>query len=267
MSTDRAFKGTVDRSLPVLTEKRIVMQPRWQHLLFLHWVVAPAQLRSFLPPGLDLDLYEGQAYVGLIPFTMTGVRPHWAPRFPGRFNYEDFHEINVRTYVHRAGRYPGVWFFSLDAANALAVRAARVWFKLPYHYARMSLSIGEEEKGRTGEAERGTSVMDYTSQRSWPGPTPADCALRYRPQGVAAPAQPGTLEHFLVERYILYSYAGGRLYSGRVHHEPYPLQAARLDALDENLVSAAGITRPDEAPLAHYARGVSVEIFGLERAK
>ncbi|MDQ3814719.1 MAG: DUF2071 domain-containing protein [Armatimonadota bacterium] len=242
---------------------RIVMRPHWHHLLFLHWAVAPEQLRPFLPPGLELDLYEGRAYAGLIPFTMTGVRPVWAPRFPGRFNYEDFHEINVRTYVRRAGGDPGVWFFSLDAANALAVRAARVWYKLPYHYARISLTINEAEREEGVEAP----IIDYSSERLWPGPTPATCAVRYRPTGVPAPAQAGTLEHFLVERYILYSYARGHLFSGRVHHAPYSLQGAELHELEESLVAAAGITHGDEVPIAYYAREVDVEIFGPERVE
>lgn len=237
----------------------VVMRPSWHHLLFLHWPVAPEQLRPLLPPGLALDLHEGRAYIGLIPFTMTDARPHRLPRLPlPRRLYEDFHEINVRTYVRAGDGEPGVWFFSLDAASRLAVLAARVWFKLPYFHARMRLSEKRQPDG--------APTIEYFSRRVWPGPKPATCATKYAPHGVPAAAQPGTLEHFLVERYALYSRAEKRLYRGRVRHAPYQLQAVDVLALNENLVAAAGITRPNTPPLAHYARGVRVEIFRLEEA-
>jgi uncharacterized protein YqjF (DUF2071 family) len=235
---------------------RGVMRQNWNDLLFLHWIVPPDQLAPLLPPGLELDTFEGRAYVGLVPFTMTGVRPIWAPAVRA---LSDFHETNVRTYVHRRGRAPGVWFFSLDAANAAAVRIARAWFKLPYHYARMSLRHEEDRGNGTGS----TAAISYASERLWPPPTPAACRVRCRPDGPVQPATVGTLEHFLAERYLLYAACGTRLYSGRVHHAPYPLQTARVDALDETLVAAAGIRRPDTAPLAHYARGVQVHVFPL----
>lgn len=228
---------------------RPVMFQNWHDLLFLHWALPPESLRPLLPPGLDLDLFDGRAYVGLVPFTMTGVRPVGLPALPPLSN---FHETNVRTYVHRAGRDPGVWFFSLDAANALAVRVARAWYRLPYHFARMSTS-------RDGEA------VDYATERLWPGPTPANCRVRYWPMGPVGAAQPGTLEHFLVERYILYAYAPGRLYTGWVHHAPYPVQPADFADLEETMLAAAGIARPDAPPLAHYAREVRVRVYGLRR--
>ena len=126
----------VDRLAPaVRPPRRAVMRQNWRHLLFLHWVVSPERLRPLVPAGLDLDLFEGRAYVGLVPFTMTDVRPLWAPAVAGLSN---FHETNARTYVHRAGRDPGVWFFSLDAANPVAVALARAFFHLPYHHARIA---------------------------------------------------------------------------------------------------------------------------------
>jgi uncharacterized protein YqjF (DUF2071 family) len=163
----------------------------------------------------------------------------------------DFHEVNVRTYVHLGGREPGVWFFSLDASNPLAVLMARVFFKLPYHLARMRLEYDAE------------GVVRYTSDRR--GFRPAACAVRYAPCGPARVASPGSLEYFLAERYVLYSQGRGHLYRGRVHHHPYPLQPARVDSLEETLLAAAGLTRPAQAPLAHYAREVSAEVFPLER--
>jgi hypothetical protein len=205
-------------------------------------------LTPLLPPGLTLDTYEGRAYVGLVPFTMTGVRPVGLPAVPGLSN---FHETNVRTYVHREGRDPGVWFFSLDAANSLAVRVARAWYRLPYHFARMDLR--READG----------WIDYRTERLWPGPIPARCAARYRGVGEPRAAAPGTLEHFLIERYILYAWARERLYTARVYHTPYPVQDAEVAVLEEDLLAAAGIRRGGEEPLKHFAHGVTVDIFPL----
>jgi hypothetical protein len=231
------------------------MYQRWWHLLFLHWPVPCETLAPLLPAGLELDTFEGQAYVGLIPFTMTGIRPTWLPALPG---LSRFHEVNVRTYVHAAGRDPGVWFFSLDAANPLAVLAARRFFHLPYHTARIRLQ--EEPNHPAGELEVSyKAVRSHTHRR-------VSCALGYHARGQAAPARPGSLEHFLIERYILYSEAGGTLFLGRVHHAPYQVQTASVHSLEENLLSAAGITPAAIAPLVHYVHGVDVEIFPLEVA-
>jgi uncharacterized protein YqjF (DUF2071 family) len=225
------------------------MRPVWEHLLFLHWRVEPSQLRRQLPPGLELDLYDGKAYIGLVPFTMRHVRPRRVPPFRV---FTDFHEINVRTYVHRAGHDTGVWFFSLDAASIPAVCAARAWYKLPYFAARMGLTCGANNR------------IDYSTRRLWPPPLPATCTVSYTPFGEATPARPGTLDHFLVERYILYSYANNRLFSGRVHHTPYALQSAELHSLQESLIAAALVERGDETPVVHYCRQVQTEIFNLQ---
>lgn len=242
--------GAIDRITPTIRPAgRAVMYQRWAKLLFLHWEVPAEELKPMLPPGLTLDTFEGRAYVGLVPFTMTGVRPIWFPRFPP---LTDFHETNVRTYVHYNGANPGVWFFSLDAANALAVRAARAQWRLPYHYSRMAM---REENG----------WIDYRADRLWPPPVPSNLRVRYRPSGPVSPAHPGSLEHFLAERYLLYACKNGRLYRGQVHHAPYPLQTAESSGLDESLLRAAGIHRPDSVPLAHYASEVRVRIFPLRR--
>ena len=239
----------IDRSSPIRRPTgNPAMRQRWLELLFLHWSVPVDALRPLIPPRLEIDTHEGRAYVGLVPFTMTGVRPVWSPALPG---VSSFHEVNVRTYVHLEGRDPGVWFLSLDASSRVAVLVARSTYHLPYHFARMSLTRGP------------AGGVLYSSERRWPGPRPAACAMRYWPVGGVAPAAPGTLEHFLAERYVLYAVRRGRLLRGRVHHPPYPLQAAELADLDESLVAAAGVHRGSEAPLAHYAKGVSVELFGL----
>ncbi len=244
--------GPIDRIAPTRRPPgRSVMRQNWRKLLFLHWEVDPAQLRPLVPASLDLDLFEGKAYLGLVPFTMTGVRPVWAPAVPGLSN---FHETNVRTYVHHRGRDPGVWFLSLDAANAIAVRLARASWHLPYHYARMQLEAGEGDQPK----------LSYDSERLWPGPVPARASIRAEATGTPFAAEPGTLEHFLAERYILYAQKNDRLCSGRVHHTPYPLQTAQVDRCDESLIATAGLSRPDTELLAHYAEGVSVHVFPLK---
>ena len=241
----------IDRLAPtVRPARRAVMRQDWRDLLFLHWAVDPAQVRPLIPVGLDLDLFEGRAYVGLVPFTMTGVRPVGMPAVRG---LSDFHETNVRTYIHRAGHDPGVWFFSLDAANPIAVAIARALFHLPYYHARMRL------------VHEPSGAIAYASERHRPGPAPAACSVRCTPTGFPAAARPGTLEHFLAERYFLYAAHRNRLYLGQVHHTPYPLQIVEITKLNETMVAAAGIVRPNESPLAHYARGVSVEVFRLSR--
>ena len=223
----------------------------WQTLLFMHWRVPVAVLRPLIPQALEIDTYEGHAFVGLVPFTMRSVRPVWSPSVPGVSN---FHETNVRTYVHFQGRDPGVWFFSLDAASRIAVWVARTFWRLPYHFSRVSLS------------RRSDHSIRYQLERLYPGPVPACANFHYRPEGRSSAAIPGSLEHFLAERYILYTEcAPNELLLGRVHHTPYPLQTADLFEWNETLLSAAGIPCPGHPPMAHFASGVDVEIFPLRR--
>jgi uncharacterized protein len=209
----------------------------------------PAELvRPLVPARLDLDLWEGRALVGLVPFRMEGVRPWW---LPGPLA-QDFLETNVRTYVHRGGEGPGVYFFSLEAASWTAVRAARAGWGLPYFHADMAL-------GREGEAYR------YTSARR--GDPRARLDVRYRVGAPLGPSEPGSLRHFLLERYLLYVESGGELSVGQVHHTPYPAHAATVEALEEGLVAAAGLPSPTvPPPLVHWSPGVDVEVFALRRA-
>jgi uncharacterized protein YqjF (DUF2071 family) len=219
---------------------------KWRHLLFLHWPVPVEALRPLVPSRLSLDLHDGVAYVGLVPFAMEDVRPAWVPR-PLAL---DFLETNVRTYVHFEGRDPGVWFLSLDAASRLAVHAARLGWHLPYHYARMDMRLGEA--GITYECARAT-------------PARPRLRARYRPGDPLPASAPGSLQFFLLERYILYAERNGRLFTGRVHHRPYPAYAAEVHEVTDDLVAAAGLPRPAGPPLAHYSPGVDVEVFALHR--
>lgn len=223
---------------------RPVIRELWRHLGFLHWPVAAEVISRRLPPGLEVDTFGGVAYLGVVPFTIPLTRAAFLPLplAPA------FHEINLRTYVHRAGRDPGVWFFSLDAASRLAVAGARAAYHLPYFHARI------EMRDREGG-------IDFTARRR-PSRVEARFACQYRPAGAAAPAALGTLEFFLAERYLLYAWTGKALRSARVFHRPYPLQPATVTDLDETLTRAAGLQVDDSAPpLAHYARDLDVEIY------
>jgi uncharacterized protein len=238
----------MDRLSPaVRPEDRPAGFQRWRHLLFLHWEVPAAALVKLLPGGIDVDTFEGKAYVGVVPFTMLDVAPRWAPSVPGISN---FHELNVRTYVHRGGRDPAVWFFSLDAASSVAVLAARAGWHLPYHRASMELDV------------RG-DLVTYTSRRRWPGPKPADFRARYRIGEALGSAAPGTFEHFLAERYLLIADTGKGLEIGQVHHKPYPLHRAEVLEVEQSMSTAAGLPETSGPPHALYSPGVDVDVYAL----
>ena len=226
---------------------RPVMYQTWRSLSFLHWKLDPAAVRKLLPEGLSVDTCEGAAYVGLIPFTMRGIRLPWLPAVPGT---SAFHETNVRTYVVDKHGRPGVWFFSLEADNGLMVQIARKWYRLPYHRARMDVQSD-------GRASR------YTSDRLGARHAPATCRVVTANYGKRFLAQPGTLEFFLAERYYLFTRSNGRLLIGQVSHVPYPLHTASCTECEETLLQCVGFDRPKELPMAHFCSGEDVEIFRL----
>ena len=200
-------------------------------------------LRPLVPARLELDLHEGVAYISLTPFAVTAARPLGAPKALGL----RFFEANVRTYVHVDGREPGVYFFSLDAASLLAVVGARVGLGLPYFLARM-------------RARRRGGVAEYVARRL-SGRRPR-LAVRYEVGEPLGASRPGTLRHFLLERYLLHLERWGRLWTVQVHHAPYPVQRARILDLRDELAAAAGLPQPaGPPPLVHYSPGVDVEIF------
>lgn len=243
----------MDRITPTLrpNERPIGFQS-WSNLTFLHWRLPPEVLRPLLPSSLELDLHEGSAWLGLVPFYMSGVRPSWAPAVPGISN---FCETNLRTYVHLDGANPGVWFFSLDAAKKLAVWIARTKWCLNYFHARMQI-------------ERTTSGLRYQSQR-YDGSAQVDVEveLEQPTSDLTAGchfAQRDTFEFFLAERYLLYSTdRTGRLYRGQVHHSPYPLRPARLMRCHQTVTHANGIELSGSAEHVLFSPGVTVDIFPL----
>jgi len=230
---------------------RIAME--WRDLLFAHWPVDPAALRAALPqtePRLELDLWEGHAWVGVVPFRMTGIRNRGLPPIPGT---HAFPELNVRTYVKAGGR-PGVWFFSLDAASRLAVRVARWTYHLPYFDAEMKCR--SNERGQ----------IEYRSRRTHRGGGTAELEVNYRPVGEPFSAAPGSLEHWLTERYRLFSATpSGILYRGEIQHVPWPLQHAEAEFQNLNMTESIGLTLPPIPPHLLFARFLSVRAAGLVR--
>jgi uncharacterized protein len=217
----------------------------WEDLLFLHWPVAPESLRPLIPAGLELDLFDGVAWLAVVPFRMRDTRLRWLPGMPGAAT---FPELNVRTYV-RGGDLPGVWFFSLDAASTLAVKTARRFFHLPYHRADMRAdSVGE--------------TVCYSSRRSGADEGFAEFEGDYGPTGPVTLARPGTLEHWLTERYRLFAAdTRGRIWRGEIRHEPWPLQPAKARVRTNTLLAALGLGLPSGEPLQHFARRVDVRAW------
>jgi hypothetical protein len=229
------------------------MQQSWHDLLFAHWPVDAELLAALIPPPLRLDTYDGEGWVGVVPFRMSGVVPRGTVALPW---LSAFPELNVRTYVNASGPSgprPGVYFFSLDAGNPLAVSLARRWFKLPYFRAEMDLN------------DRGNAIT-YRSRRTHAGAPAAVFIGSYGPASGIYHSTPGTLEAWLTERYCLYTTDGrGRLYRGEIHHALWPLQRAEAEIETNTMAAAAGIALPATAPLLHFARRLDVLAWALQR--
>lgn len=222
-----------------------IMWQKWHDLLFAHWPVPAAVLRPLVPAPLILDTFEDQAWIGVVPFRMTGIRPRCLPALP---RLSAFPEINVRTYVTLGGK-PGVYFLSLDASNPLAVRLARRWFRLPYQGACMKLVTKD-------------GWINYSSARN--GGT-ARFEGRYRPCGDVRRAPPGSLDHWLTERYCMYPVdVRGQVYRGDIHHAPWPLQPAQAEISVNTMVESLGFSLPQRPPILHFSRELHVVVWGLE---
>jgi uncharacterized protein YqjF (DUF2071 family) len=228
----RSLRETEHRSYPI-PERPWTMGQTWQHLFFAQWRVPHDVLRPHVPERLELEEHDGSAWIGLTPFRVAGLRLRGAPPLP---LLSSFHELNCRTYV-RAGDRPGIWFFSLDASSRAAVVVARRTYRLPYRYARI------EASGDSFHAEVDGGEFRAT----------------YRGVGTPAPADPGTLEHFLVERYCLYAADGAM--RAEIHHAPWPLQPAEAEVEQRGI---APVELHGE-PLCHFAHRLDVVIWSLER--
>jgi uncharacterized protein YqjF (DUF2071 family) len=222
-----------------------MMAQTWEELLFAHWRVPADALGALIPNGLELDLFDGEAWLGVTPFRVTNLRMRGLPPFPA---VSSFLEVNTRTYVTAEDK-PGVWFFSLDASSRLAVEAARLGYKLPYFWADMRAEWGQGwlSYAATRRDERGGAFRG-----------------RYRPTGDSVAAEPGSLAHFLTERYCLYaSDSRGRVHRAEIHHPPWPLQPAEAE-IDENTLPPAGVPLGNEDPLLHFSARQDVVVWLLE---
>ena len=224
-----------------------IMTQTWHDLLFAHWPVDASALRPLVPSGFEVDTFDGQGWVAVVPFRMTNVAPRGIPALPW---VSAFPELNVRTYVRVNGR-PGVYFFSLDAANPVAVGVARTLVHLPYFTAAMQV---EQKEG----------WITYRSQRTSTKGSPAELKARYRPVGPVTPPAEGTLEHFLTERYCLFTVDQAfHAFSLDIHHPPWPLQVAEAEITVNTMAEAAGIRLPSMAPLLHFSKRQDMVAWGL----
>jgi uncharacterized protein YqjF (DUF2071 family) len=227
------------------------MSMRWCDLLFAHWAVDPAVVRRLIPGGLELDLFDGCAYVGVVPFRMEGVRPRLVPALPG---LHAFPELNLRTYVNSGGK-PGVWFFSLDAGQKLAVRVARHFFHLPYFDADFRI---ESIDGN----------IRYTALRTHRGAPDGKFVADYRPIGPVYESARGSLDAWLTDRYCLYSAdSAGRLYRAEIDHQAWPLQHSAAEVRVSTLSDWLGIELKEEPRTLHFAKSLDVRAWSLERVR
>jgi hypothetical protein len=242
------LKRTAHRPWP-LPKTPWLMAQTWSKLLFMHYRVPLEELREWVPSAFDIDTYDGEAWVAIVPFRMSFVRPHHLPAVPW---LSFFPELNVRTYVTIGGK-PGVYFFSLDAANPAAVRIARTAFLLPYFNARMTCW------------DRGTHI-DYDSWRTHRGVPPADFRAHYGPIGPITLTEPGTLEHWFTERYALYTVdSTGTPYRAEVHHRQWPVQPAWAEVQTNTMLAPYRLTLIDSQPLLHYAERIKVVAWPIRK--
>ncbi len=214
------------------------MAQKWHDLLFVHWAVPSDAVRRLVPAKLELDTFDGQAWIGIVPFTMSGVRLRGTPPVPG---FSAFPELNVRTYVTAEGK-PGVWFFSLDAASVLAVEVARLWFHLPYFHARMNSRAKSEG-------------IEYFSRRDDRRGGSEQLQASYSGKGAWFEAKRGTLEYFLTERYCLYAQRpDGELLRAEIHHAPWKLQEAQASFDVNTMTENLGIQTQGPPATLHFSK-------------
>lgn len=236
-----------DRTWP-LPQRAHAMRMSWHDLLFAHWAFAPSEIQRLLPKGITLDTFEGQAWIGVVPFRMSDVAPRWIPAIPWM---SAFPELNVRTYVVANGK-PGVWFFSLDATNPIAVRVARTMFHLPYMDATMSV-------------EKVGDWYNYRSVRTHRNAPAASFVGRYRPTSETFHSQRDTLEHWLTARYCLYTTdRNGRVLRGEIDHKPWSLQRAELHVERNSMLASIKLFN-DQAPHLLFVKDIHVRAWWNER--
>lgn len=236
-----------------------LLSQSWNDLFMLHYAVEPATLRRLVPDGLTLELYDGAAWLTVMAFAASHVRPSGVPPLP-RLSF--FPQINLRTYVTAQDK-PGVYYLSVDCGNLSAVWFARMFFRLEYWHASIQVT------GATVRAPRdGDGLLHYRARRLH-GPSssqgPARLDVDYAPLGEARQARPRTLDHFLAERYCVYSRRGERYYRIEVHHQPWPLQRAAVDVHANTLAAPLGLSLPLPPQLTHFSRSIKLLSWAPER--
>jgi uncharacterized protein YqjF (DUF2071 family) len=232
---------------------RWLMRQRWNDLLFAHWPVPASSLALLVPEGLQVDTFQGSAWLGIMPFWMDRLKVRGVPSLPGMRSFPD---LSLRTYVREeATRTSGVYFLSLDASSLLAVATGRAFYRLPYHWAQMHLEQRTERE------------FSFFSRRRFTG-RPVVFNARYRGLGPSqrlAESQPGTLEYFLFERYCMFSSTSdGRPIRANLHHLSWPLEEAEAQIERNDLAEALGIQLPDQKPVLHYSRRLAIYVWPAE---
>ena len=248
MYADDILKVQAHRPYP-LPAGPWIMSQTWHDLLFAHWPLSSEHVQAAMPPALRkyIDLHDGSAWVGVIPFWMSGVKMRGMPAVP---TASTFPELNVRTYVTVEGK-PGVYFFSLDAASKLAVLGAKIGFGLDYFHAKMIAQVNGNQ-------------VQYESRRL-EKPKPAEFIGSYTPENSKVfQAERGTLEHFVTERYCLYTSHGPHIGRANIHHVPWPLQRAKATIKTNTMASVAGVELPKQKPHLMYAKEMDVVVWPLE---
>lgn len=248
LTPQQLLDRTDHRPFPLPEGRPWIMAQTWQRLLFAHFRVDEGVLRPMIPPELEIDTVDGEAWVSVVPFLMNHVRLRGIPPFP---TTRRFPELNLRTYVKNKGR-AGVWFFSLDAASWLAVQVARAVFHLPYFHAAMSL----DESGET---------IHYQSNRTHRNAPPARFSAHYQPTGPVQDYDSDSLDRWLSDRYVLYAAnRHGRVFVAHITHLPWPIQPAEADLQQNEIIQAAGIPLLDAPPLFHYVHHLDVLAWPLQ---
>jgi len=249
IGADSILYATAHRPWP-LPQTQWAMTQTWRDLLFAHYRVSPAILGQLVPGFLELDLYGGDAWISITPFRIDSLRPPGVPPLPG---LSRFCELNVRTYVS-FGNKPGVFFFSLDAANLSAVWGARTFYRLPYWHASMRAEGKQEIRYHSRRLHGPAADHGMPQFRGvyWPGGKP--CAVRR-----------GSIEEFLTERYCLYSWNRGKLYRAEIHHLPWPLQPVEVEIELNTMAEPIGLALPLRPDLAQFSRLLKVLVWAPER--
>lgn len=247
--TEKKYLSELDRlAIRERPEGQPLMHQTWGKLLFMHWRIEEKELRPLIPEGLEIDTFDGTAWIGIIPFTMWDIRafPPYLPAVPG---LSSAHELNVRTYVHYDG-VPGVWFFSLDCNSTAAVIAARAFYHLHYYNADIELM-------------QRANTIDYSCRRT---DNPSAQFKGSWNIGETVPfSHPNSLEFFLTERYCLYSENDGKLYRARIFHQPWPLQKATMNSSASTMIEALGVRAFPGEPVLNYAESIDVDIWAIRR--